>query len=73
MGGQQNNQSLQTDSFNQREITYLNDFKKAINFTYMQSIALIAAYIAGMNKESMDCKLFEKDRSRMKNTKQKEI
>ncbi len=36
-------------------------------------MALIAGYIAGMNKESMDCKLFEKDRSRIRNTKQKEI
>jgi hypothetical protein len=36
-------------------------------------MALIAGYIAGMNKESMDSKLFEKDRSRIKNTKQKEI
>jgi len=39
----------------------------------MQSVALIAGYIAGMNKESMDCKLFDKDRAKMKNTKQKEI
>jgi len=38
----------------------------------MQSIALIAGYIAGMNKESMDCKLFEKDRAKIRNTKQKE-
>jgi len=29
-------------------------------------LALIAAYIAGNNKESMDSKLFEKDKSKMR-------
>lgn len=35
----------------------------------MQSAALIAGYIAGMNKESMDCKLFDKDKNKIRNTK----
>jgi hypothetical protein len=32
----------------------------------MQAIALIAGYIAGLNKESMDCKVFEHDRSKIR-------
>ena len=32
----------------------------------MQSLALMAAYIAGLNKESMDCKLFESDRTKIR-------
>lgn len=38
----------------------------------MQAMALMAAYIAGLNKESMDCKMFERDRSKVRTTKQKE-
>jgi len=30
----------------------------------MQSLALISAYVAGINKESLDLKMFEKDRAR---------
>ena len=30
-----------------------------MNFSYMQSLALCAAYITGVNKESSDLKLFE--------------
>ena len=59
------------DSFNARQITYLNDYKKSINFTFLQSMALIAAYVTGMNKESLDCKLFDKDKSKMRANKQK--
>jgi len=54
------------DCFNAREITYLNDHKKSINFTFLQSMALIAAYITGSNKESLDCKLFDKDKTKMR-------
>ena len=35
-------------------------------------MALIAAYIAGLNKESMDSKLFEKDKSKIRIQKTKE-
>lgn len=46
------------------EITYLSDIKKQVNFSFMQSMALIAAYIAGMNKESSDIKLFDKSQQK---------
>ena len=61
------------DSFNAKEITYLSDHKKSINFTFLQSMALIAAYATGSNKESLDCKLFDKDKSKMRVNKQKEV
>jgi hypothetical protein len=32
----------------------------------MQSIVLIAAYIAGQNKESLDMKLFQKDNTKLR-------
>ena len=38
----------------------------------MQAMALIAAYIAGTNKESMDGKIFDRDRSKLRTQKQKE-
>jgi hypothetical protein len=38
----------------------------------MQAMALIAAYCAGLNKESMDCKIFEKDRSKIRQNVKKE-
>ena len=41
------------------EINYLEDFQKDINFSFLQSIALISAYICGINKESYDLKIFE--------------
>lgn len=34
--------------------------KKQMNFSYMQSLALCAAYITGMNKESTDLRIFDK-------------
>ena len=46
--------------FKYDEVTYLEDFKNNINFSYMQSMALIAAYICGINKESSDLRMFEK-------------
>ena len=55
--------------FNFREITYLQDSKKNVNFSYMQSLALITAYVAGSNKESLDLKLFERDKAKMKQQK----
>lgn len=41
------------------EITYLEDYQKDVNFSFLQSLVLIAAYICGINKESYDIKLFE--------------
>ena len=46
--------------FKYDEVTYLEDFKNNINFSYMQSMALIAGYICGINKESTDLRMFEK-------------
>ena len=43
-----------------------------MNFSYMQSLALCAAYITGMNKESSDMKIFDRTHKsgKPKNTKQ---
>ena len=46
-----------------QKINYVEDLRKNINFDYMQSLALIAAYIAGINNESADARLFEKSSS----------
>jgi hypothetical protein len=46
--------------FEWEKINYVEDMRKNINFDYMQSLALIAAYIAGVNNESADTRLFEK-------------
>ena len=47
-------------AFDYEEITYVKDMKKQMNFSYMQSLALCAAYITGMNKESTDLRIFDK-------------
>ena len=44
--------------FDYNKITYLSDFKKNVNFSIMQSLILIAAFLAGRNKESLDQKIF---------------
>jgi hypothetical protein len=41
------------------EINYLEDFQKDINFSFLQSLVLVSAYICGINKESMDIRMFE--------------
>lgn len=46
------------------EISYVKEYKKEINFSYMQSMILISAFIAGSNKETTDLRLFEVDRSK---------
>jgi len=51
--------SRETYKFDQ--ITYLQDYKKNVNFSFMQSIILISAFIAGSNKEATDIKIFETD------------
>ena len=67
----QKNDSMQKDNhydceepYKYNEISYLKDYKKEINFTYMQSMILISAFVAGSNKESTDLRLFEVDRSK---------
>lgn len=41
------------------EITYLEDYQKDLNFSFLQSMALISAYICGVNKETYDLRIFE--------------
>ena len=54
------------ETYQYDQITYLQDFKRNSNFSYLQSIIIIAAYLAGSNKESGDCKMFEIDRTRQR-------
>lgn len=51
-------------SFDYKKITYFEDYKKNINFSFMQSMVLISAHLAGHNKESMDGKIFSRERSK---------
>ena len=48
------------DLFDFRKINYLQTHKKKINFSYLQSMCLIAAYLSGANKETMDSRIFTK-------------
>ena len=54
------------DCYEYDHITYLQDFKKNSYFSFMQSIILIAAFLAGSNKESTDIRLFDIDRSKFR-------
>ena len=56
----------QDETYEYNQITYLQDFKRNSNFSYLQSIVLISAFIAGSNKESTDVKLFEIDKSKFR-------
>lgn len=56
----------QPETYEYDQITYLEDHKKNRNFSFMQSLILIAAYIAGSNKESTDVRLFEMEKSRQR-------
>ena len=58
--GAQEQKQHEKNVFNLREITYVEDMKKQMNFSYLQSLALCAAYITGTNKESTDMKIFER-------------
>ena len=59
-------------AFDYETISYVKDMKKQMNFSYMQSLALCAAFITGMNKESTDLRIFDRSnkQNRMKNSKQ---
>lgn len=50
----------EVDLFDYRKINYLQTHKKNINFSYLQSMCLIAAYLSGANKEAMDSRIFTK-------------
>lgn len=56
------NKDSQEETYEYDLITYLEDHKKNRNFSFMQSLILIAAYIAGSNKESTDARLFEMEK-----------
>ena len=59
--------------FNYKMITYVDDMKKQMNFSFLQSLALCAAFITGMNKESQDIRLFDKtQKSKPRNQANKE-
>ncbi|CDW82255.1 UNKNOWN [Stylonychia lemnae] len=51
-------QLLQQKVFDCKQINQLENFKKNINFSFMQSMCLIAAYLAGKNKEYLDQRMF---------------
>ena len=59
-------------AFDYETISYVKDMKKQMNFSYMQSLALCAAFITGMNKESTDLRIFDRSnkQNRLKNSKQ---
>ena len=59
-GADQSLKAYEKDVFNYQEITYVKDLKKQMNFSYMQSLALCAAYITGVNKESSDIRMFDR-------------
>jgi hypothetical protein len=54
------------ETYKYDQITYLQDFKRNTNFSYLQSMVLIAGFLAGSNKESGDCKMFEVDKSKQR-------
>ena len=51
--------------FSIRTINFLDEFQKGQAFTFLQSIILISAYLAGVNKESFDINLFQKTTSKV--------
>ena len=54
------------DGFDYKRINYLDTYKNNQNFTFLQSLALIAAYLAGSNKETLDLKLFTRNQTKVK-------
>lgn len=59
-----NSSVLDEETYKYDEITYLKDYKRNVNLSYLQSIILISAFIAGSNREATDIKLFEMDKSK---------
>eukprot|EP00347_Sterkiella_histriomuscorum_P014360 403361169 len=55
----QNQEILKQKTFEVLVINQLENSKKNMNFTYMQSLCLIAAYLAGANKECIDQRMFQ--------------
>ena len=46
------------EGFDYKRINYLETYKNEQNFTFLQSLCLIAAFLAGSNKEAMDSRIF---------------
>ena len=46
------------DGFDYKRINYLDTYKNNQNFTFLQSLCLIASYLAGANKEALDSRIF---------------
>jgi hypothetical protein len=44
--------------FDVKKINYYENHKKNVNFSFMQSLCLIGAYLAGANKEQIDNRIF---------------
>lgn len=55
---------LNENLFKFNEMKYLDDYKRNLNFSYIQSLILISAYVAGNNKEAFDTKMFLKELSK---------
>ncbi len=60
------NDQLNKKVFDPQKITHFEDYKKNLNFTYMQSLFLISAYIAGVNREALDSKMFLKSAQKIR-------
>ena len=60
------NNRREYEHFEYDKITYLGENRTSLNFSYLQSIILIASYIAGSNKEQTDVKLFDVDRTKLR-------
>ena len=58
--GESKKRAHEIGRYDWQKINKVEEQRKNINFDYMQSLALIAAYIAGVNNESSDARLFEK-------------
>lgn len=52
--------------FDHRKINYLETSKRNLNYSYMQSLCLIGAYLAGAVKDKLDVKIFCKAQHKMR-------
>ena len=54
----QGKQDKRSERWDIKKITYFENYKKNVNFTYMQSMCLIAGYLAAANRECLDQRMF---------------
>lgn len=57
---------IELPTFDYKKITNYEDSKKDLNFSYMQSLTIIGAYLASQNKESTDLRIFASDKSKFR-------